>query len=144
LIIKVLVYQYITIIFINKYTNRIFGDIMAKKHVNKSANKHDDSDSKLFAFLGVFLTIIGYVLVMVMRKDDEYAMYYAKQGLVLFIAFVIAAVAGWIVSWIPILGQVVTWILNAFILVLWLIGIVFSLSGDEKDIPIIGPFAEKL
>jgi uncharacterized membrane protein len=117
---------------------------MPKKQTKKISAKKDDSDSKLFAFLGVFLTIVGYIVVMVTRKDDKYAMYYAKQGLVLFIAWVIVAVAGWIIGWIPVAGHLMGWVLNAFILALWIIGIVFSLSGDEKEIPLIGEFARKI
>ena len=73
---------------------------MAKKTVQKTAKVKvkDDSDSKLFAFLGVLLTVIGYIIVMVARKEDKYAMYYAKQGLILFIAWVIVAIARWIIG----------------------------------------------
>ena len=116
---------------------------MSKKPVQKTAKK-DDSDSKLFAFLGVLLTVIGYIIVVIARKNDKYAMYYAKQGLVLFIAWIIAAVAGWIVGWIPIAGNIMTWVLNVIMLALWIIGIIYSLSGEEKEIPIIGQFARKI
>ena len=30
------------------------------------------------------------------------------------------------------------------LLIFWIIGIVYSLSGEEKDIPIIGGFAKKI
>jgi len=116
---------------------------MPKKQSKKIIIK-DNSDSKLFAFLGVFLTVIGYIIVMLARKDDKYAMYYAKQGLVLFIAWIIAAVASWIVGWIPVAGQIIGYVLNAVILAFWIIGIIYSLSDKEKEIPIIGEFARKI
>jgi uncharacterized membrane protein len=114
---------------------------MAKKQIKKS---QDNSDSLLFAFLGIFLTLIGYVIVVLARKDDKYALYYAKQGLALFIAWIIAAVASWAMGWIPIIGGIVTLVLNAVIIALWVVGIIYSLSGKEKEIPIIGPFAKKI
>jgi len=117
---------------------------MAKKTVNKTRVVKDDSDSKLFAFLGIFLTVIGYIIVMLARKEDKYAMYYAKQGLVLFIAWIIASVAAWIVGWIPFVGWVVSTALWIIILLLWIIGIIYSLSGEEKEIPLIGVFAKKI
>jgi uncharacterized membrane protein len=92
----------------------------------------------------VFLTIIGYVLITLARKDDKYAMYYAKQGLVLFVAWIAAAVASWIVGWIPIAGNIINLVLNAIVLALWIVGIIYSLSGKEKEIPIIGSFARKI
>lgn len=109
---------------------------MAKK-VAKTVTKGDDS--KLFAFLGVFLTIIGFVIVYAVKKDDKYAMHYGKQGLVLGIAWIIAVVIGMI----PILGWIIAPILMIIMLVLWILGIVYSLSGEMKTIPIVGKYAEK-
>lgn len=116
---------------------------MAKKTVGKVKFK-DDSDSKLFAFLGVFLTIIGYIIVYFTRKEDKYAMYYAKQGLVLFIVWVIVAIAGWIVGWVPVVGNIIETVLWAVTLALWIVGLIYSISGQEKEIPIIGVFAKKI
>ena len=31
------------------------------------------SDSKVFAFLGVFLTVIGFLIVLLVKKNDKYA-----------------------------------------------------------------------
>lgn len=99
------------------------------------------SDSKLFAFLGVFLTILGFVIVMLTRKKDKYAMYYGKQGLVLFVAWAIISIVGTI---IPVIGWFVIMPLgHLLMIILWIIGIVNSLSGKMKPVPIIGKFAEK-
>lgn len=98
-------------------------------------------EGKAFAFLGVFLTIIGFLIVLLAKKENKYAMYYAKQGLVLFIAGVIA----WIIIVISafiLIGFILGPVLWIFLLVLWIIGIVNSLSGEMKPIPIIGKFAE--
>ena len=65
--------------------------------------KHDDA--KLWAFLGVFLTVIGFLLVFLTRKQDKYAMFYAKQGLVLFIAWVIVGIVNSFVWVIPFVGS---------------------------------------
>lgn len=100
------------------------------------------SDSKLFAFLGVFLGIIGFIIVILVRKTDKYAMYYAKQGLVLGILGVAISVLQFILL-ITIIGAVLIPILWLGLFILWIIGIVNSLSGKEKPVPIIGRFAEK-
>lgn len=104
------------------------------------AKAKKDDDPKLFAFLGVLLTVIGFVIVYAAKKDDHYAMHYAKQGLVLFLG----CVAVWMIGFVPFLGWIaasVGWILLA---VLWIIGMIFALSGEEKQIPIIGPLAEMI
>jgi len=98
------------------------------------------SDSKLFAFLGVFLTLIGFVIVILTRKKDKYAMFYAKQGLVLGIAWVAVSV----LSMVPVIGWfIIAPVGTILLLILWIIGIVNSLSGNMKPVPVIGKFADK-
>jgi len=106
------------------------------------AKKGDDN--KLFAFLAVFLTIIGFIIAFAVKKNDKYVMHYAKQGLVLFIAWIIAWVAAMILAWIPVLGWVVMMALYLGILLLWIIGIIYSLSGEMKEIPLIGQYARMI
>jgi len=101
-------------------------------------------EGKVFAFLGIFLTVIGFIVVLLAKKENKYAMFYAKQGLVLFIAYVIVAVANMILMWIPFLGWLIMVLLWLGLLILWVIGIIYSLSGEEKDIPLIGEFARKI
>ena len=116
---------------------------MAKAMKVKIKGKHDD-DSKLFAFLGVFLSIIGFVIVYATRKEDKYAMFYAKQGFVLFFVWIAAAIIQLIFMWIPVVGMVINTVLWIGLLILWVFGIIYSLSGKETHIPLVGQFANKL
>ena len=103
-----------------------------------------DSDKKLFAFLGVFLTVIGFIIALAAKKNDKYVMYYGKQGLVLFVAWMIAWIVGMVFVFIPVLGWLVMTVLYLGILALWIIGLVYSLSGQMKPVPLIGHFADKI
>tara|TARA_Y100000031_G_C8160303_1_gene356652 strand:- start:518 stop:850 length:333 start_codon:yes stop_codon:yes gene_type:complete len=107
-------------------------------------SKKDVEDGKVFAFLGIFLTVIGFIIVLLAKKDNKYAMYYAKQGLVLFIAYVIAAIVNMILAFIPFIGWLLMLVIWIGLLVLWVFGLVYSLSGEEKEIPLIGQFAKKI
>ena len=107
---------------------------MAKNQVSK------EDDSKLFAFLATFLGIIGFIIALVAKKENKYVMFYAKQSLVIFIAYVIA----WIIFMIPVIG----WFLIGplaylFVTIMWIISWVYALSGQEKEVPIIGQYAQK-
>ncbi len=102
------------------------------------AKKEDDR--KLFAFLAVFLTVIGFIIALAVKKNDKYVMFYGKQGLILFIASVVI----WIIALVPILGWILASVAWIGWIVLWVIGIVYSLSGDMKEIPIIGKYARKI
>ncbi len=99
-----------------------------------------DSTSKVFAFLGIFLGLIGFVLVLLARRSDKYAMYYAKQSLVLSLAAIIVQFG----LAITVVGAFLIPILWILIVILWVLGLVYSVSGKMKPIPIVGRFAEKI
>jgi len=96
----------------------------------------EDDNRTLFAWLATFFTIIGFIIAMVTKKDDKYVMFYAKQGLVLFLVFVAAS----IISWIPVVG----WVFWAFTIILWAMAWINALSGEEKNTWLIGDLAEKI
>lgn len=101
-------------------------------------------EGKIFAFLGVFLTIIGFLIVLLAKKENKYAMYYAKQGLVLFIAYVAAWVVGMIMNLLPVIGNIIMTVLYVILAILWVVGWIYALSGERKPIPVIGQFADMI
>ena len=101
------------------------------KQTPKRSKKEDDS--KIFAFLATFLSILGFIIALVAKKENKYVMFYAKQSLIVFIAWIIAA----ILSFIPVLG----WILKVLVTILWIFSWIYALSGKEKETPVIGQFA---
>ena len=115
---------------------------MAKKKVQSRSKKMNKEDEKrLFAFIASFFTIIGFIIALVLKKQDKYIMFYAKQGLILFIGQVIIA----ILTSIPLIGWLILgpilWILWV---ILWVITWVHALSGEQKKTIIIGDLAEKI
>jgi len=116
---------------------------MAKK-IKKEVKQNSKDDSRGLAFLATFLSIIGFIIVLLVKRKDKYVMFYAKQSLVVFIAAIIAGAIGWLVFWIPILGWIIRGGLNIIILILWIISWVYALSGKEKETPLIGKFAKNI
>ena len=116
---------------------------MAKKKISKTTNSSKD-DSKIFAFLATFLSIIGFIIALIVKKDNKYVMFYAKQSLVLFIVAIIAGIINSILVWIPVLGWIITGVINLFVAILWIISWVYALSEEEKDVPFIGEYARKI
>ena len=103
-----------------------------------------NDESKLWAFLSVLLSIVGVILAYVLKKDDQYVLHYAKQSLVLFLAWVVLSALNWLVLWrIPVIGGFVYWLAALGLFVLWIIGMVYAYSGERKDIPVIGSLSEK-
>ncbi len=107
-------------------------------------SKSSKQDTKLFAFLATFFSIIGFIIALLAKKDDKYIMYYAKQSLVIFIAAVIVGVVNWVVFWIPVLGWLIRGVLNLMLVIIWIFSWVYALSGEMKPVPIIGKYARKI
>lgn len=94
---------------------------------------------------GKFFAVISYIsflciISLVLKKDNKFALYHAKHGLVLFVFEVI----GFILISIPILGFLIRiFTLVVFPLVsLW--GILQVLMGNYSRIPIISEIADKI
>ena len=98
------------------------------------------SESKSWAFIAYLLSVIGFILIMLTRKQDHYAMYHAKQSLVLFFATLIAMVIGMV----PILGWIISWMMSIIILILWILGMIHALNGKQIPLPLIGHFADAI
>ena len=122
---------------------------MAKKVVAKKGA----DDDKIFAFLGSFLTILGFIIVLLAKKDSKYAMYYGKQGLVLGITWiavwiVVAAFGAVLAIAIPLVGSILLMLIWAVLglgmFILWIITWINSLSGQMKPMPILQTFADRI
>ena len=88
------------------------------------------------------MAIVAYILFFIPlltdAKNDPFVKYHVKQGLVLFISAVIASIVRLIpaIYWIG-------WILDLGVLVLFIIGVMNAAGGKEKELPLIGQYADK-
>jgi uncharacterized membrane protein len=103
---------------------------MEEQKPNPVSPKPGSSDSNLMAALS-YVWILS-VIMLIVKKDDEFVKYHAKQGLILFIASFIGI--------IPFIGWFV-WII-VVLLDIW--GFIKALSGERFKIPVIGDLAEKI
>jgi uncharacterized membrane protein len=104
--------------------------------------KRDDNILK--AFVTTFLSIIGFIIAMIAWRDDKYVMFYAKQSLIVFIIAAIAGVINGFFLWLPLIGWIINSALGLIVLILWLISWVYALSGEMKEVPIIGEWGKKI
>lgn len=102
--------------------------------------KRVNNDKELFAFLSILLSVIGFIIALIVKRDDKYVMFYAKQSLILFIAMIITSG----VKIIPLIGRFISTALWIIVIVLWIISLVYSLSGEMKETPLIGDYANKI
>ena len=100
------------------------------------AEKKDVQEGKIFAVIG-YLGILCLV-PLVFKKENKFALFHGKQGLVLLIG----EIAAGIIMMIPILG--VIGFLAFFIFgVLSLIGIIQALMGNLWRMPVVADLADK-
>jgi len=96
------------------------------------------SNENVYAILS-YLWILCLIPIL-MKKDDEFIKFHARQGLMLFIIEVGAGIIGII----PVLGNVV-YLLGMLVCgILSLIGIVQVLMGNKWKIPVVGDWAEQI
>lgn len=96
------------------------------------------SDGKIYAVMSYwfFLCIIPFVL----KKDNKFAIFHGKQGLVLFIGLS----AGFLFSILPLIGVILyKFILFCYMLCL-LLGTIQALRGKCTKIPVIFQISERI
>jgi len=95
-------------------------------------------EGKIFAVLG-YLSILCLVPLL-LKKDNKFALFHGKQGLVLFIF----EVAAGIISLVPFLGWIIGILALIIFPILSVIGIIRSLMGQYWKMPVLGELAEKI
>lgn len=84
-----------------------------------------------------YLTLIGTIIALVINnsnKKNEHASFHIRQALGLGLTGIVVG----FVNIIPILGQI-AWILGAIVLfIMWIIGILGAINGEQKLVPLLG------
>jgi uncharacterized membrane protein len=118
----------------------------------KAAKGSDDN--MIFGILAYLLGIIGFLIVLLAKRDNKFAMYHAKQSLVLTIVALIVFIPGTIIAiifgLIPVIGWIIAlliWLVEMVVLLGLLIfvvlGIINVVNNQMKPLPVIGRFGEK-
>ncbi len=102
------------------------------------AKEKEIKEGKIFAVVGYWLFLC--ILPLILKKDNQFAVYHGKQGLVLFIFLV----AGFIFNIIPFLGHLVYRLVLFIYLILMLWGTLEALMGNYSRIPLVSDIAEKI
>jgi uncharacterized membrane protein len=80
-----------------------------------------------------YITLIGW-LVAFLAGDKEGAKFHLNQALVIEIGFIISSV----ISYIPIVGTIISLVLWVFLVVCFILGLIAACKDEEKEVPLIG------
>ncbi|MBI4153308.1 hypothetical protein HY497_02195 [Candidatus Woesearchaeota archaeon] len=90
------------------------------------------NNAKLVAVLS-YITIIGWVISLIVHQENKTALgsFHLRQALLLMIVGLLA--------WIPMLGMIIGIVLVVF----WIMGLVSAIQGKQKELPLIGHYAQE-
>jgi len=111
--------------------------------------------NKIFAFLSYLLLIPGWLFVLIFRRKYPSELIHARQSLVINLVPLLGLVLWFLFTWlvvaIPIMGPLVAWfafalfiVVAIFLIIMWIIGMVRALRGQQKPLAIVGGWAAKL
>lgn len=105
-------------------------------------------DGKSIAIIS-YLTIIGWIIAYVMHGNNktQSGAFHLRQSLFLMLTGFGVSILQWFLLLIPILGWVLYFLLYIVLLglfVLWIIGLIAAINGEEKEVPFLGRKAQDL
>ena len=94
-----------------------------------------------------YITIIGWLIAyfaMHQSKKTSLGSYHLRQTLLLFICAIVYQIVVMIITMaVPAIGLILSLLSLAF-LVLWIMGLIAAINGEEKPMPLIGAKAQEL
>lgn len=90
--------------------------------------------------MAILAYIIFFIPLLTDAKKDPFVKYHIKQGLLVFIAWVIVYIVGYFIPW---QFWMIDRLLNLAVFILMIVGIIAASKGEEKPLPIIGKFGEQ-
>lgn len=116
---------------------------MANQQSNPSikpeiVNSHNSKDDRVFAAIS-YVSILCLVSLL-LKKDNQFIQFHAKQGVVLLIAEIIL----WFVNIIPFFGYAIWRALSLVFLIVSIVGIVNAWKGKYWKLPLFSEYASKL
>ncbi|UCC95484.1 MAG: hypothetical protein JSW40_01730 [Candidatus Omnitrophota bacterium] len=111
---------------------------MEKKQEQPQLAEKEIREGAPFAALSYVFCL--WILVFIFRKDNRFAHFHAKQGVVIFIGEVVFG----FLSFLPLIGSLFRVIGLIIFLFASLYGIYASLTGKIAKIPVVSDIADKL
>jgi len=103
------------------------------EHAQPQQTKHKNTGMAVVAYILFFIPLLTDA------KNDPFVKFHVKQGFVLFIGWIIAAIL-WSVPFVMLIAP----LLQLGLFVLFILGIINAVNGKEEKLPLIGQYADKL
>lgn len=112
----------------------------AEKQTEIQNVKSNHDEGKTTAIIA-YITIIGLIIAFVKnnKEEDPFASFHIRQML----GISITGLALTFINIIPILGTIISLIGILFIIILWIVGLISAVNGEEKKVPILGTYYQE-
>jgi uncharacterized membrane protein len=107
----------------------------------------DETIAAIFSYLGILVLIP----MLAIKKKNDFMNFHIRQGLVLFIAEIIAMVAVWILTFILSFALFMWYFATILWTLVWLVFVIVSLialvkalMGEKWEIPLLSEYSKKL
>lgn len=88
------------------------------------------------------ITIIGWIIALVMNneKKDEFASFYIRQTLGIFLMGIAASILSMLLLFVvPFLGPII----SLGVLAVLIVSLVWAVNGEKKELPVVGPMFQE-
>ena len=92
---------------------------------------------------GLLCYVLGWVsglVFILLEQKSKFVRFHAVQSIYVFGTLTIAAI---VLGWIPLIGQVFSWLISVLGLILWIVLMVKAYQGVKYKLPWAGKLAEK-
>jgi uncharacterized membrane protein len=97
-------------------------------------------EQNLEGLLCYVLAWVTGIIFLLLEKDNKFVRFQAVQSIVVFGAYTVIAI---ILSFIPVVGWIISLILGILAFVLWIVLMVKAYQGQMYRLPVAGNIAEK-
>jgi uncharacterized membrane protein len=96
-----------------------------------------------------YIPFVGWIIALILNSDKQvgekaYNAYHLRQGLGLFIAYLLYSILNWLVTWIPGIGYLIDSIIVISFVLIALLGITNAYRGYKKPLPFFGETINKI
>jgi uncharacterized membrane protein len=104
-------------------------------------------DAKTIAWLS-YITLIGWIIALVQHSNSQQksslAIFHLRQSFGLMVTWFALYIIGIVLVIATLgIGAILLWIIYIGVFVLWILGLISAINGEEKPLPVVGELYQK-
>jgi len=108
--------------------------------MEEQVNNTVSNEEKTVAIIS-YITLIGWIIAIIMHNGSnktKLGAFHIRQSLGIWIYAIACFIVGFILAFVPVLGWLISIVLNLSILAAWIMGLIGAAQGEMKPLPLLG------